>query len=176
MSASAVKRQAFVGAGANLGERAETLAAAVARLRGCAQIETVDVSSVYETEPVGVVDQPRFLNLVVGLETTLTPEDLLRALLAIERDFGRQRSERWGPRTLDLDLLLFEGETRASAELALPHPRMFERAFVTVPLLELLVKPRFYHAHWTPIRTRLEAAKNLGGVARLPREDGGERS
>lgn len=176
MNAAAPVRQAFIGAGANLGNRAATLAGAVARLRASSGVLTVEASSVYETNPVGVVDQPMFLNLVIGVETTLTPEALLRALLTIESEFGRVRVERWGPRTLDLDLLLFEGETRAEPELQLPHPRMFERPFVTVPLRELLERPRFRDARWAAWRERLGPRENGSGIALFPRESDGERS
>jgi 2-amino-4-hydroxy-6-hydroxymethyldihydropteridine diphosphokinase len=131
-------RQAFIGAGANLGDRGATLAAAIASLRRVPGIAVVESSSIYETAPQGLIDQPMFLNLVLGIETSLTPEELLQTLLEIEREFGRARTERWGPRTLDLDLLLFAGEERASSELTLPHPRLFERTFVTVPLREIL--------------------------------------
>jgi 2-amino-4-hydroxy-6-hydroxymethyldihydropteridine diphosphokinase len=169
-------RQAFIGAGANLGDRAATLAGAVTRLKTLSGIAGVESSSVYETWPVGVIEQPMFLNLVLGVETTLTPEELLHALLEIERGFGRVRAERWGPRTLDLDLLVFEGETRDTAELQLPHARMFERSFVTVPLRELMERPRFGDSRWTALRERLGAAEIEGGIALFSRESGGERS
>lgn len=148
-------RQAFVGAGSNLGDRAATLAGAVAQLRATPGIDFVQCSRIRETEPVGIVDQPRFLNLVVGLETMLTPEELLERLLAIEQAFGRVRERRWGPRTLDLDLLVFAGERRDTPALELPHARMFERAFVLDPLRELLVEPRFERAEWAELRARL---------------------
>lgn len=148
-------RQAFVGLGANLGDRAATLRGAVARLR--AALAAVETSRVYETAPVGVTDQPAFLNLVAGVETTLTPEKLLQLLLGIEADFGRVRVQRWGPRTLDLDLLAYENEVRATPLLELPHSRMLERTFVTVPLREVLRIPRFQRASWTELRAKIEA-------------------
>jgi 2-amino-4-hydroxy-6-hydroxymethyldihydropteridine diphosphokinase len=104
---------------------------------------------------VGRTDQPKFLNLVAGIETTLTPEELLTTLQKIEHAFGRKRVERWGPRTLDLDLLVYESEKRDTPELTLPHPRMLERAFVTVPLREVLQRPRFQGGQWTVLRERL---------------------
>ncbi len=159
---SAVARQAFVGAGANLGDRAATLRSAVARLRAWPGVAFVAESGLFETEPVGVVDQPMFLNLAVGLETTLTPEELLTALLAIEQEFGRVRTQRWGPRTLDLDLLAFEGETRASEALQLPHPRMFERSFVLAPLREVVALPRFQRPVWAELRRRVDAKRDEG--------------
>ena len=152
---AAAIRQAFIGAGANLGDRAATLAAAVERLRATTGVEFVDASPTFETEPVGVVDQPLFLNLAIGVETSLRPEELLEMAMSIEREFGRVRVERWGPRTLDLDLLSFEGETRGSAVLELPHPRMFERSFVIAPLRELLERPRFRRTCWEKLRERV---------------------
>jgi len=133
-------RQAFVGVGANLGDRPATIRAAIAALRAAPGILDVESSAIYETAPVGITDQPAFLNLVLGLVTTLTPEDLLALLRATERAAGRTRVNeiRWGPRTLDLDLLLFENETRSTPDLTLPHPRMWDRPFVTIPLAQLL--------------------------------------
>jgi len=131
-------RHAFVGAGANLGDRAATIRAAAEELRKCPGVASVRSSSWYETAPVGLLDQPSFINAVYALETTLSPESLLRELQRIENAHGRVRHERWGPRTLDLDLLYYAGETRRTEELTLPHPRMFDRAFVLVPLRELL--------------------------------------
>ncbi len=152
-------RQAFIGAGANLGDRAAALAGAIERLRATPGISAVESSSIRETLPIGVTEQPLFLNLVIGIETILTPEALLNVLFEIERDFGRERRERWGPRTLDLDLLVYEGEIRDTPALQLPHPRMFEREFVTVPLRELLVRPRFSRGCWKPLVRQLAAAR-----------------
>lgn len=151
-------RQAFVGIGTNLGDRTALLDAAVAALRGERGVLRLDVSPVFETEPVGFTEQPRFLNAVFGLETTLSPEDLLHTLQRIELRFGRERTVRWGPRTLDLDLLAFEGEGRDTEELTLPHPRLFERAFVLVPLRLLLQKPRYDRAPWDEFRRRVDSA------------------
>jgi len=150
-------RQALVGLGSNLGDRAATLAGALTALRATAGVEIVAASPVFETAPVGLTEQPAFLNQVVALDTTLAPEALLAATQAIEQTFGRRRLVRWGPRTLDLDLLAYEGETRATERLALPHPRMLERAFVIVPLRELLREPRVRAAAWTSLRRQLES-------------------
>jgi len=130
--------RAFVGLGANLGDRDGTLRAAVKRLGGVAGTVT-KVSALRDTEPVGYVDQPRFLNGVVELETSLSPRALLDELLSIEREFGRDRSAAppQGPRTLDLDLLLYGRETIHEPGLEVPHPRLHERAFVLEPLVEL---------------------------------------
>jgi 2-amino-4-hydroxy-6-hydroxymethyldihydropteridine diphosphokinase len=131
--------RAFVGLGSNLGDREATLRAAVGRLRGLAGTEVKSVSRFRDTEPVGYLDQPRFLNGAVELETTLEPRGLLDALLALERDFGRDRSASppQGPRTLDLDLLLYGDERSEEPGLVVPHPRLHERAFVLEPLAEL---------------------------------------
>jgi 2-amino-4-hydroxy-6-hydroxymethyldihydropteridine diphosphokinase len=131
--------RAFVGLGSNLGDREATLRAAVGRLRGLAGAEVRKVSRFRDTEPVGYLDQPRFLNGAVELETTLSPQALLAALLELERTFGRDRaaSPLQGPRTLDLDLLLYGEETIAEPGLEVPHPRLQERRFVLEPLAEL---------------------------------------
>jgi len=131
--------KAFVGLGSNLGEREVTLRAAIGRLRGLPDVEVIQVSSFRDTEPVGPVDQPRFLNGAVELETGLTARALLGALLELERAFGRDRSAGplHGPRTLDLDLLLYGAETIDEPLLNVPHPRLHERRFVLEPLAEL---------------------------------------
>ena len=120
----------FVGLGSNLGDREGTLRAAVERLRGVAGTGVVKVSAFRDTKPVGYVDQPRFLNGVVELETSLAAPALLEELLAIERDLGRDRSAAppQGPRTLDLDLLLYGDETICEPGLEVPHPRLHERS------------------------------------------------
>jgi 2-amino-4-hydroxy-6-hydroxymethyldihydropteridine diphosphokinase len=131
--------RAFIGLGSNLGDRESTLRAAVGRLGSLPDTEVRAVSTFRNTEPVGYVDQPRFLNGAVELETGLSPRVLLGALLELERAFGRDRSASpaQGPRTLDLDLLLYEDETLDEPGLEVPHPRLHERAFVLEPLVEL---------------------------------------
>jgi 2-amino-4-hydroxy-6-hydroxymethyldihydropteridine diphosphokinase len=128
-----------VGLGSNLGEREATLWKALEGLGATEGIEVLAVSSFRETDPVGVVDQPRFVNAAAALETSLSPRELLERLLDVERSLGRDRAveERWGPRTLDLDLLLYGGESIDEPGLEVPHPRLTERAFVLEPLLEL---------------------------------------
>ena len=129
----------FVGLGSNLGDRESTLRAAVGRLRAMRETEVRQVSTFRNTEPVGFVDQPRFLNGAVELETTLSARMLLGALLELERSFGRDRTtvRPQGPRTLDLDLLLYGDETISEQGLEVPHPRLHERTFVLEPLAEL---------------------------------------
>jgi len=130
--------RAYVALGANLGERERTLQAAVAALGEEDGIEVVAVSTLRETEPVGVGEQPRYLNGAVALETTLTARELLERLLAVEQRFGRVRiAGEHGPRTLDLDLLLYGDDVIDDPELTVPHPRLHERRFVLEPLAEL---------------------------------------
>ena len=127
-----------MGLGANLGDRAATLARALELLGQRAEIEIVAVSSFRETDPVGYLDQPRFLNAAAAVETSLSPQALLDGLLDVERELGRTREGlRYGPRTVDLDLLLIEGVTVDELGLTLPHPRLHERAFALEPLVEL---------------------------------------
>ena len=129
--------RAYVGLGANLGDRERTLRAAVDALSG-AGVEVVAVSTLLETEPVGVGEQPPYLNGAAELETTLTARELLDRLLALEQRFGRIRVPgEHGPRTLDLDLLLYGDEVIDEPELTVPHPRLHERSFVLEPLAEL---------------------------------------
>ncbi len=130
-------RAAYLSLGANLGNREETLREAVRRIGAAESVELTAVSSVYETEPWGKLDQPRFLNLAVAVETTLSPEALLALAQKIEKELGRVRHERWGARTIDIDILCFEGVERNTPDLTLPHPYMTERAFVLVPLAEI---------------------------------------
>jgi len=129
--------RAYVGLGANLGNREETLQRAVSLLTAAEGVEVLAVSEFSETDPVGVVDQPRFLNGAVTVETTLSARGLLDALLAIEQSLGRERVERWGPRTIDLDLLLYGDEIVDEPGLRVPHPRLHERRFALEPLAEL---------------------------------------
>ena len=124
--------RAYVGVGANLGDREATIRAALAALP-----DVVAVSELRETAPVGVVDQPPFLNGAAALETELAPRELLDVLLDVERRLGRERRERWGPRTIDLDLLLYGDRRVDSDTLSVPHPRLHERKFVLEGLAEL---------------------------------------
>lgn len=126
---------AAIALGANLGDRLATLQHAVDRLSVLGEV--VAVSSVFETDPVGYLDQPAFFNAVLLLETDIPPESLLRSLLKIEADLGRVRTFANAPRAIDLDLLLYGDELRDTPDLTLPHPRMHDRAFVLVPLAEI---------------------------------------
>ncbi|CAH1225618.1 hypothetical protein PAECIP111892_05636 [Paenibacillus auburnensis] len=130
--------EAYIALGANLGDREGTLKEALNRLNQHEGIEVVRCSRIYETEPVGYLDQSQFLNMAAALRTTLAPEDLLHVMLAIETQLGRVRDIRYGPRTVDLDLLWVEGRSLDTPELTLPHPRMMERAFVLIPLSDIV--------------------------------------
>ena len=133
----------FVGVGSNLGDREFLIRKAVEAMRDLPRTLVVRVSSLYDTDPVGEVDQPAFLNAAVWLETTLEPRELLWQLLLIEKRMGRVRSQRWGPRPIDLDLLFYGEETVDEPDLKIPHPEAHRRAFVLLPLVEL--DPDFVH-------------------------------
>lgn len=128
---------AYIALGANLGDPAATVNAAFAALDQLPQSRLLATSALYRTAPVGIAEQPEFINAAARIETTLAPEALLDALLAIEQAFGRVRAERNGPRTLDLDILLYEDLTLVTPRLSLPHPRLHLRAFVLQPLADL---------------------------------------
>src|SRR5579872_3463520 len=125
----------YLALGSNLGDRRGNLAAAMQRLREIMQIVTV--SSVYDTEPVGYTEQPRFLNMVLRGQTTLPPQELLRAVKQIEKALGRQATFRNGPRPIDIDIIFYDDLHIEQDDLTIPHPRMAERAFVLVPLAEI---------------------------------------
>ncbi len=127
---------AYLALGSNLGDRLETLQRAVELLDARPGVEVVRSSRVYETEPVGP-PQPAYLNAVVEVRTDLEPLELLKETQAVEDELGRVRAERWGPRTIDVDVLTFDERTVDEPELVVPHPRMHERGFVLVPLGEL---------------------------------------
>lgn len=129
--------RAWLGIGSNIGDMAATLDRAVAALAATPGIAVVARSSDYRTPPWGKTDQPWFLNGAVGIETSLDPHALLDACQAIERDLGRVREERWGPRIIDLDVLAYEGAAVEDERLVLPHRYVRERAFVLVPLAEI---------------------------------------
>ncbi|HEU4942712.1 MAG TPA: 2-amino-4-hydroxy-6-hydroxymethyldihydropteridine diphosphokinase [Gaiellaceae bacterium] len=128
----------YIGLGANLGDREATIRTALRRLRDHEEIEVQRVSRLRETDPVGYEDQPQFLNGVARLQTSLEPRELLTVLLDLERDLGRTRhGPRFGPRTIDLDILLYDDRVVDEPGLRVPHPRIAERAFVLEPLAEL---------------------------------------
>lgn len=159
MSATAT---AYIGLGANLGDRAATLREARRRLGELGRVAAV--SSLYETEPVGFREQPPFLNAVIALETGLAPSELLRALIAIERDLGRVRTVRNAPRTLDLDVLLVDDLVLRTPDLTVPHPRMHERAFVLAPLAEI-ASDVVHPVLGAPMSELLAALPDRSGIA-----------
>lgn len=128
---------AYVALGANLGDPVTTVLAAFGALANLAETRIVQTSSLYRTAPLGIADQPEFINAVAALETTLAPESLLEVLFDLEQRFGRRRAGKNGPRTLDLDLLLYNKLELELPRLTLPHPRLHLRAFVLLPLAEI---------------------------------------
>ncbi len=129
--------RAYLALGSNMGDREGNLRQAVQTLDDRVGIRVAAVSPIYETDPVGYVDQEAFLNMVIAIETELPPEVLLREVLAIEQELGRVRTVRWGPRTIDIDVLLYDRIQLAGTDLQIPHPAMTERAFVLVPLRDV---------------------------------------
>jgi 2-amino-4-hydroxy-6-hydroxymethyldihydropteridine diphosphokinase len=132
-----VENFAYIALGSNMGDRFEYLKKAMLLLESHDGIQVVNTSSIYETDPVGYTDQDQFLNMAVQVKTKLNPDELLAECLNIEDKLGRKREVRWGPRTLDLDILLYNHENIETEKLTIPHPRMSERAFVLLPLLEM---------------------------------------
>ncbi len=130
-----MKKTAYLSLGSNLGDRRANLRNAIGKLLNFGRVTAV--SSFYETEPVEFTDQPWFLNCAVALQTTLSADDFLAEIMAIEREMGRQRTQPKGPRTVDIDILLFGKAVLHTAKLTLPHPAMHERRFVLAPLAEI---------------------------------------
>jgi len=134
--------EAFLGLGSNLGDRCDTLDKAVRRLDSHPGISVVRVASYRETAPVGYLEQGLFINTAAAVATSLSPLELLEAVQQIEADFGRTREIRFGPRTLDIDILLYGDQVVNSRPLVIPHPRLHEREFVLVPLAEIAPETR----------------------------------
>ena len=129
--------EVYLALGSNLGDREQNLGKAIEALRERKGIRYISASSFYESAPVGVEDQPDFLNAAVKIETGLSPLDLLAATQAIESELGRKKTVRWGPRIIDIDILLYGREKICEEGLVVPHPRMTERPFVLLPLREI---------------------------------------
>jgi 2-amino-4-hydroxy-6-hydroxymethyldihydropteridine diphosphokinase len=153
----------FVGLGSNVGERHRYLNLAAAELRALPEAKVVWYSSVYETDPWGMKDQPKFLNAVAELETTLQPPGLVRELKRIEQSLGRREGPKWGPREIDLDILLYDGLVFSDETVTVPHPELEHRKFVLLPLNE--IAPDLVH----PISgmTIGELAKQCRDVGRM---------
>jgi len=132
-----MQHRVFIGLGANLKNPLEQLRQAKSAIAQLPQTSILSVSSVYQTKPIGPQDQPDFLNAVLCIATEFSPQQLLAALQKIEQKQGRQRIQHWGPRTLDLDILLFDDQVIDQPDLKIPHPEMLKRAFVLVPLAEI---------------------------------------
>lgn len=151
----------YLGLGSNLGNRARNIYAALRRLRSHVRLD--QISLLYETEPVGLTDQPWFLNLVCAGVTALSAEDLLRAVKRIEGELGRRKGVRFGPRLIDIDILLYDDQVLTTEQLQLPHPRLHERGFVLIPLGELA--PNLVHPVLkVSVRELLESAASLEEV------------
>jgi 2-amino-4-hydroxy-6-hydroxymethyldihydropteridine diphosphokinase len=149
----------YLALGANLGDRGANLRSAVERLRDAVAVERM--SSVYETEPAYLLDQPRFLNMALRGRTALSPHALLAFLKRIERDMGRTTGPRYGPRAIDLDILLYDSLALTAADLTIPHPRMAERPFVLAPLAE--IAPQLVPPGWN---------SSIGALAKLVHGNG----
>lgn len=129
-----MKHRCFLSIGSNLGDRKFYLDGAVDKMESSTFMDVLNVSPYYETEPVGIKEQPRFLNAVVEVETDLSPQEVLSFIKETEQEFDRVRKERWGPRTLDIDILLYDDSEIEDKDLVIPHPYLEDRAFVLVPL------------------------------------------
>ncbi|WP_342507777.1 2-amino-4-hydroxy-6-hydroxymethyldihydropteridine diphosphokinase [Sporosarcina sp. FSL K6-2383] len=160
---------AYLSIGSNIGDRLEHLVEAVRALHFRDEVEVLSVSSIYETAPVGYTDQADFLNVTVCVETIARAFDLLEICQEIERELGRVRAIRWGPRTVDLDILLYGVDNIEAENLVVPHPRMHERAFVLIPLLE--IAPTIAHPATGKLFSE-EFAVQDGGVILWKKVDG----
>lgn len=156
----------YIGLGSNVGDRVQYLRRALERIRRIENFAVIRISPFYETDPVGVADQGPFLNGVVEGESGLSPEFLLAMLQAIERELGRVKRERWGPREIDLDLLFYGDLVVEEPGLILPHPRLHERTFVLVPLANLC--ETFWHPKLKKTVKEL-LAEHFSSHARYPK-------
>lgn len=164
-----MNHRAIIAFGANLGDRESTIRAALEELDGLPGVRLVATSPIYASDPVGYADQPEFLNGVAAFDTAVDPEMLLRLLMLTEKNFGRVRDIPNGPRTLDLDLLFYDGlAPHESPALTLPHPRWRERPFVTVPLADLLAGPELAaDDRWDALRVELKSCTDRTGLRRI---------
>ncbi|MET3211032.1 UNVERIFIED_CONTAM: 2-amino-4-hydroxy-6-hydroxymethyldihydropteridine diphosphokinase [Paenibacillus sp. PvR008] len=156
--------EAYIALGANLGDREHTLYEAITALDEHPGIRVLRCSSLYETEPVGYLDQPSFLNMAAAVSTTLAPEELLAFMLEVESRLGRVRHIPNGPRTIDLDLLWMEAVQLATPDLELPHPRMLERAFVLVPLADIVPDQDDPSGLYSIVHTALKSLDGKDGI------------
>lgn len=152
----------YISLGSNMGDKAETLKQAVQMLQSNLEVDVANTSSIYETDPVGYTDQDLFLNMVVHVRTTLSALQMLEVCQGIEQELKRERLIRWGPRTIDLDILLYNHDNIETEKLIVPHERMHERAFVLVPLLE--VTPNLYSPRTQESYQKMLQKIGRGGV------------
>lgn len=165
--------EALIALGGNVGDIRETLDRAIDMLCDGADVQLLARSSDYRTPPWGVTDQPPFVNCAIIVTTELTPPALLERAQAVENQFGRDRSreQRWGPRTLDIDLIAYDDVTRTTPILTLPHPRALERAFVLLPLAEIVPDGRILGVRIKDALSRVDPT----GIEKLPPRDGSDR-
>ncbi|WP_181351188.1 2-amino-4-hydroxy-6-hydroxymethyldihydropteridine diphosphokinase [Thalassobacillus sp. CUG 92003] len=169
-------KHAYIALGSNIAPRDAFLADAIALLAELKTVHVVTESAVYETPPVGYEDQHDFLNMVINVQTSLSPMELLSHCQAIEQELGRKRVIKWGPRTIDLDILLFQNETVNTDRLTIPHPRMHERAFVMVPLAEIAPTVNVTEDHTVKDLLNNLPDEDIKGVKRWKKKDGGNGS
>lgn len=164
-----MNRRVIVAFGANLGDRVATIRGALEELDEIPGVKLVAVSPMYVSDPVGYADQPEFVNGVAAFDTLLAPDVFLKLLLHVEKSFGRERGIPNGPRTLDLDLLFYDGHApHEEPGLILPHPRWHERPFVTVPLADLFAMPGLrVDSRWDRVRGELLSLTDRAGVRPL---------
>lgn len=156
----------YLGIGSNLGDRKENCLEAIRLLEENPFISVIKRSSLYETEPVGYEDQQPFINCVVEIETTLEPEMILKICQGIEKVLGRERKTHWGPRTIDIDILLYNNQIISKREVKIPHPLMHKRGFVLIPLSE--IAPEAIHpVYKKKIRDLLKELRDTHSVVRL---------
>ncbi|MFP5116261.1 2-amino-4-hydroxy-6-hydroxymethyldihydropteridine diphosphokinase [Bacillaceae bacterium C204] len=166
-----MENTAFIALGSNIGNRYDNIARAIKRLTCYTGIQLVNYSSIYETDPIGYENQDLFLNMVLEIQTVLSPMELLEVCLKIELELGRKREIKWGPRTIDLDILTFNQENIESEKLTVPHPRMLERAFVIIPLLEIYNEKKCSEINKV-LEASLEELPNKEGVRIWKRKNG----
>jgi 2-amino-4-hydroxy-6-hydroxymethyldihydropteridine diphosphokinase len=162
---------AFIALGSNIGNRYDYLTEAIKQLESHLEIKLVNISSIYETDPVGYEDQDLFLNMVIEVMTSLCADELLDICLKLELTLGRKREIVWGPRTIDLDILLYNQENIETEKLIIPHPRMLERNFVMIPLSE--IKPDIIIPNTDkPLEALIKELPNKEGVRLWKRKNG----